>query len=192
MSRALRPLLAAALLLAGCDGPGQPAAANDANAARLASPTATAPSPSQFPPLTGRVVDTADLLRPADEARLTETLAELESRTTDQLVVVTVSSLDGRSVEDFSDALANHWQVGQAGKDNGVLLLVAPTERQTRIAIGYGLERVFTNDQARQIIERDMLPAFREQRWTDGLSSAVDSIAAILIANEHVPRRRAA
>lgn len=190
--RALRPWLAAALLLAACEGPGQPAAAIDSNAARLISTSTTAPSPPQFPVLTGRVVDNADLLRPEDEARLTDTLARLESRTTDQLVVVTVLSLEGRSVDDYSNALANRWQVGQAGKDNGVLLLVAPTERQTRIAIGYGLERVLSNDQARQIIQRDMLPAFREERWTDGISSAVDSIAAILIAAEHVPRRRAA
>jgi uncharacterized protein len=192
LSLAFRAGLAAVLLLAACDRPTQPTAAADGNAARLASPAPASSSQRQFPALTGRVVDSAGLLRPEDEARLTETLARLESRTTDQLVVVTVSSLEGRSVEDFSDALANHWQVGQAGRDNGVLLLVAPIERQTRIAIGYGLETVFTNDQAGQIIQRDMLPAFREERWTDGISSAVDSIAGILIAAEHVPRRRAA
>lgn len=190
--RVYRAWLAAALLLAGCDRAAQPTAATDGNAAQIASP-APAPAASsqpQFPALTGRVVDNADLLRPDDEARLTAKLAELETRTTDQLVVVTVPSLDGRTVDEYSDSLGNHWGIGQAGRDNGVILLVAPTERRTRIAIGYGLEAVISNEQAQQIIDRDLLPAFRDARWKDGISSAVDSIIALLVASENVPRGR--
>jgi uncharacterized protein len=184
--------LAAALLLAGCDRPAQPTAATAGNAAQLASPSpaASASSQPQFPALSGRVVDNADLLRPDDEARLTEKLAALEARTTDQVVVVTVPSLGGRTVDEYSDSLGNHWGIGQEGRDNGVIVLVAPNERRTRIAIGYGLESVISNEQARRILDRDLLPAFREGRWKEGISSAVDSIIALLVAGENVPRGR--
>ena len=178
------------MLLAGCDRPAQTTAATDGNAAQLASPSRAAPTQPQFPALTGRVVDNAELLRPEDEAQLTEKLTALEERTTDQVVVVTVPSLDGRTVDEYSDTLGNHWGIGQEGRDNGVILLVAPTERRTRIAIGYGLEAVISNEQARQIIDRDLLPSFREGRWKDGISSAVDSIIALLVAGENVPRGR--
>jgi uncharacterized protein len=190
--RASRAWLAVALLLASCDRPAQTTAATDGNAAQLASPAPApaAPSQPQFPARTGRVVDNAELLTPDEEAELTRRLAMLEARTTDQLVVVTVPSLDGRTDDEYSDSLGNHWGIGQEDKDNGVILLVAPTERRTRIAIGYGLEAIISNQQAQQIIDRDLLPAFRDGRWKDGISSAVDSIIALLIAGENVPRGR--
>ena len=186
----LRAWLAATLLLAACDRASSPPAAESTNGAT--APVAAAPSSNQteFPALTGRVVDNAELLRPDEEAELTARLAALEERTTDQLVVATIASLGGRTVEDYSDSLADHWGLGQSEKDNGVILLVAPNERRTRIAIGYGLEAIFSNAQAQQIIDRNLLPAFREQRWRDGISSGVDSIIAILVDNENVPRAR--
>ena len=186
---ALRVWLAAALLLAACERGSVPAAAtgNEGVGATSAQP---ASGQAQFPALTGRVVDQAELLTPDEEASLTERLAALEDRTTDQLVVATIPSLAGRTVEDYSDSLADRWRIGQAGKDNGVLLLVAPNERRTRIAIGYGLEGIISNARAQQIIDGDLLPAFRERRWKDGISSGVDSIVAILVENEDAPRGR--
>ena len=186
---ALRAWLAAALLLAACERGSDPAAAtgHEVAAAKSSEP---ASGQAQFPALTGRVVDHAELLTPDEEAQLTERLAALEDRTTDQLVVATIPSLAGRTVEDYSNSLANRWRIGQAGKDNGVILLVAPNERRTRIAIGYGLEGIIPNERAQQIIDRDLLPAFREQKWQDGISSGVDSIIALLVENESAPRGR--
>src|SRR5262249_35210186 len=81
-----------------------------------------------FPTLTGRVVDEATVLDPATQATLTDKLAALEAKTTDQLVVVTLKSLQGTSIEDFGVQLGRRWQIGQKGKNNGVLLIVAPNE----------------------------------------------------------------
>ena len=184
---ALRAWLAATLLLAACDRSGTVPAAATGNEGAAATP---ASGQAQFPALTGRVVDRADLLTPDEEAQLTERLGALEDRTTDQFVVATIPSLAGRTVEDYSDSLATRWSLGQAGKDNGVLLLVAPNERRTRIAIGYGLEGIISNARAQQIIDHDLLPAFRERRWRDGISSGVDSIIFILVENESAPRGR--
>lgn len=175
-------------MLAACDGADQAPAA----AARDALPVPlSAASPADrpaFPALTGRVVDQADVLRPEDEARLAATIAALERRTTDQLVIVTVPSLGGRTIEDYSRTLGNHWRIGQADKDNGVLLVVAPQERQVRIAVGHGLEAILTNARASEIIDRDLLPAFRRSRWNEGISAGVDSIADTLLAHAHEPR----
>src|SRR5690606_32411841 len=91
-------------------------------AAALAQPS--------FPALTGRVVDEAGLLTPAQERELEGRLAALESRTTDQLVVVTVRSLQGYEIEEYGYQLGRAWGIGQSAVDNGVLLIVAPNERQ--------------------------------------------------------------
>jgi uncharacterized protein len=183
-------LLAAAVLLAGCRA--EPAAAPQAsNAAgpQQAPPPPASAAASEFPKLEGRVVDRAALLSAAEEAGLTQELAALEQRTGDQLVVVTVSSLGGRPIEGYARDLGNHWGIGQAGRDNGVLLVVAPAERQTRIAVGYGLEPILTDDAASQIIDRDLLPSFREGRWHDGIQAGARAIATVLIAHEDEPRR---
>ena len=98
-----------------------------------------------FPTLSGRVVDEANILDASTRAALTEKLAALEAKTTDQLVVVTLKSLQGTSIEDFGYQLGRHWKVGQQGKNNGVLLIVAPSERKVRIEVGYGLEGTLTD-----------------------------------------------
>jgi uncharacterized protein len=153
----------------------------------LAAPAGTA---ADLPPLTGRVVDMANLLTPVEEARLTRQLAALERRTSDQLVIVTTRSLGGRTIEAYGLMLGNGWHVGQRGKDNGVLLIVAPTEGRTRIEVGYGLEAILTNARARVIVDRDLLPRFREGRWRAGIEAGTHAIVAMLIAHEREPRRR--
>lgn len=191
------PVLAAAiLLLAACDaagiGGGPPAANDVATAvpqkAAPAAPAGTSPE-AEFPALTGRVVDEAGLLSEADEARLTAELAELERRTADQLVIVTLRSLRGRGLDLYGIALANHWGIGQADRDNGVLLLVAPAERQARIEVGLGLEAILTDTRAKQILDRDMLPSFRAARWSEGIEAGARSIIATLIEHESALRR---
>jgi uncharacterized membrane protein YgcG len=192
---------AAALALAACDAAERPAA--PANALNETVPSRVPPAqPSEangaepdragtaeFPPLSGRVVDQAELLAPEAETRLSETLAELERRTTDQLVIVTIGSLGGRSIADYARALGNHWGLGKA-RANGVLLLVAPREQQVRIAVGRGLEPILTNARAAEIIRRDLIPAFRDSRWEEGVAAGTASIIAVLTDNAAEPRRQ--
>lgn len=179
-----------ALLLAACGeaGVAAPAAEQD-NKAQTANASAPAATNASFPALTGRVVDSGDLLNLSEEERLTADLAALEQRTSDQLVIVTVASLEGRSIEDYGLALGNHWRVGQAEKDNGVLLIVAPTEGRVRIQIGYGLEPILTNARAQEIIDRDMLPPLRRGAWHEAIGAGTREIIETLVANAAQPRR---
>ena len=99
----------------------------------------------KFPELTGRVVDNAGLLSPAVEQALTEQLAAHEQATTNQVVVVTLPNLQGYTIEEFGYQLGRYWGIGQKGKDNGVVFLVAKAERKVRLEVGYGLEGVLTD-----------------------------------------------
>ena len=129
-----------------------------------------------FPALSGRVVDQAEILSAADEASLTTKLAALETKSTDQLVVVTVSSLQGYAIEDYGYKLGRHWQIGQAGANNGVILLVAPNERKVRIEVGYGVEGVMTDAYSSLIIQREILPRFRDNDYPGGIIAGTDAI----------------
>ena len=125
----------------------------------LAAFTALAsPSPDQpvFPELTGRVVDQADVLRSSTEQAIAEQLRAHEAETTNQVVVVTLRSLQGQTIEDFGHELGLHWRIGQAGRDNGVLLIVAPNEREVRIEVGRGLEGTLTDRLAGTIIDSEI------------------------------------
>jgi uncharacterized protein len=108
----------------------------------------------QFPMLTGRVVDETGILSPSFEAEITTQLAAHEQATTNQLVVVTLKSLQGYGIADYANQLFRQWGIGQKDKNNGVLLVVAPDERKMRIVVGYGLEGVLTDAISRDIIER--------------------------------------
>ena len=130
-----------------------------------------------FPSLSGRVVDQADLIPAAREAELTEQLAILEAETTDQLVVVTLSSLQGYEIEDYGYQLGRAWGIGQAGANNGVLLIVAPEERKVRIEVGYGLEPIMTDALSTLIIQNRILPEFRDGDYEAGITAGVDAIA---------------
>ncbi|WOE74266.1 TPM domain-containing protein [Alterisphingorhabdus coralli] len=127
-----------------------------------------------FPVLTGRVVDQADLLNPGQERALTDELEALEANSTRQLVVATVDSLQGYPIEDYGYQLGREWGIGQAAngdaeKDNGVILLVAPNERKVRIEVGYGLEPIMTDALASRIINDHILPRFREGYYPAGI-----------------------
>src|ERR1700744_2367745 len=105
--------------------------------AALAAPT--------FPPLTGRVVDDAHVLSPEVQAQLTQKLTDLEQRTSRQLVVVTLPSLQGYEIEDYGYQLGRAWGIGQKKLNNGALFIIAPKEHRVRIEVGYGLEGVLTD-----------------------------------------------
>ncbi|MBX7249140.1 MAG: TPM domain-containing protein [Caulobacteraceae bacterium] len=144
-----------------------------------------------FPPLTGRVVDEADILPPADEAALTAKLEALEARTTDQVVVATVPSLQGYAIEEFGYKLGRHWQIGQKGANNGIVLLVAPNDRKVRIEVGYGLEGVMTDAYSTRIIQQDILPHFRDGDFPGGVNAGVDRIIEQLTADPADAKARA-
>jgi uncharacterized protein len=133
-----------------------------------------------FPDLTGRVVDEAGLLSAADRATLAAALAALEAKTSDQLVIVTLTSLRGTTIEDYGYQLGRHWQIGQKGRDNGVLLLVAPTDRSVRIEVGYGLEGTLTDAATRLIIENAILPAFKAGDLPGGIKAGAAQIIRLL------------
>ena len=129
-----------------------------------------------FPQLTGRVVDRANLLPPTDEAELTERLEKLERESGRQLVVATVPSLEGRTIEDYGYRLGRTWGIGREGEDDGVILLVAPNERKVRIETGYGA-RVFLTDAVSSVIIRNAItPRFRQDDYAGGISAGVDAI----------------
>jgi len=149
----------------------------------LASPAVA----QTFPPLTGRVVDDAHILTPAQVADLTSKSEALEAQTGRQLVVATVPSLQGYPIEDFGYRLGRAWGIGQKGKDNGVVLLVAPGERRVRIAVGYGLEGLLTDQRAARIVN-DMLPYFRSGNGAQAISVGVKEIDSVLRSDLRRPQ----
>jgi uncharacterized protein len=145
----------------------------------------------RFPVLTGRVVDEAGLLSPQDIAALDQELAALEQKSTDQLAVVTLKSLQGYPIEDFGYQLGRHWGIGQKDKNNGVLLIVAPNERKVRIEVGYGLEPILTDALTRIIIENAILPQFRRGDYVAGIKAGVRDIRDVLLGDAEAVKERA-
>ena len=145
----------------------------------------------EFPKLTGRVVDAANIIPPAEEAALAAKLAALEGASTRQLVVATVSDLQGYPIEDYGYQLGREWGIGQAEANNGVILLVAPNDRKVRIEVGYGLEPILTDALSSQIIQNQILPRFREGDYPGGISAGADAIIAQLQAPPEQAEARA-
>ena len=106
-----------------------------------------------FPALTGRVVDDAHILSPDTVQRLTGLLAAHEKSTGEQVVVVTLPSLQGTTIEDYGYQLGRYWGIGQKGKNTGALLIVAPKERKVRIEVGYGLEGAIPDATSERVIQ---------------------------------------
>lgn len=133
-----------------------------------------------FPSLTGRVVDEAGLLDAAKRTEIEAKLTALEEKTTDQLVVVTVHSLQGRTIEEYGYRLGRAWAIGQKDKNNGVLLIVAPNERKVRVEVGYGLEGALPDAISNLIIQNVILPRFKANDYPGGITSGVDEIIKVL------------
>jgi uncharacterized protein len=133
-----------------------------------------------LPALTGRVVDNAGIIDAATETDLVARLEAFEQRSSDQIVVATVPNLGGEEIEPYANRLFRAWGLGQAGEDNGILLLVAVDDRRMRIEVGYGLEGTLTDLHSKLIIENTMVPAFRAGDFSGGISQAVDDIILVL------------
>ncbi|HZF42283.1 MAG TPA: TPM domain-containing protein [Sphingomonadaceae bacterium] len=162
-------------IVAGCSADRTPSERQSVRPAAVIPATA-------FPeiPLTGRVTDAAGVINEAQEAKLSSKLARLERSTGRQFVVVTVPSLGGEDVATFTRDLANAWGIGRAKEDDGVVFLIAPSERQIRIAAGFGLERAIPDAIWKQIIETDVLPHFRKDDLEGGIDAGVRAITARL------------
>jgi len=140
----------------------------------LGAPGRTAPT---FPALNGqRVVDDAHVLSPATITDLTNKLAALEQKNGDQVVVVTLPSLQGYAIEDYGYQLGRAWGIGQKGKDNGLIFIVVPSEHQVRIEVGYGLEPVMTDAMSSVILQSEVLPKFRSGDIEGGVVAGTNAI----------------
>ncbi len=128
------------------------------------------------PPLTGRVVDNAEILSAQTEATITFLLDTHEQQTSNQLAVLTIKSLGGESIEPYANRVFRAWGLGQAQANNGVLLLIAKDDRELRIEVGYGLEGVLTDAEAGRIIRNVIVPLFRDDDFEGGTLVGVNAI----------------
>jgi len=149
-----------------------------------AAPFSARAAEPKFPTLTGRVVDEAGILSPAAEAHLTEWLGEYEAQTKRQVVVATVSSLQGLPIEDYGYRLGRFWGIGQKDSNTGAILIVAPNgppgQRDVRIEVGYGLEGELTDAVSRVIIENIILPQFKQGNYEEGIFAGTAAILKTL------------
>jgi len=133
-----------------------------------------------YPPLTGRIVDQANVISAEARSTIEPKLADLEAKSGIQLVVATVASLEGQEIEPYANALFRTWKLGDKTQNNGVLLLVAPNERRVRIEVGYGLEGTLTDALSKVIITNAIAPRFKTGDFNDGISRGVDDIITVL------------
>jgi len=136
-----------------------------------------------FPPLTGRVVDTAQLIDAPTRTQLSQMLEAHEQSTGEQVVVVTLPNLQGTTIEDYGYQLGRFWGVGQKGKDNGALLIIARDDHKVRIEAGYGLEDRLTDAQSSVIINQIITPAFKAGNFAGGISQGTEAMIQVLGGN---------
>jgi uncharacterized protein len=168
ISRRNRFIFIAAFLLMACASPA------------AASAPETPASPRDY------VTDLADVVSPEIQARLNAYLQELEQKTTAQVLVLTIQSLEGRSIEEFAFAVKEQWKLGQKGKDNGVLIVVAVQDRKYRLEIGYGLESILPDSQVGTIGREYLVPYFKKGDYGAGIYAATVAVANVIAANESV------
>ncbi len=133
-----------------------------------------------FPQLTGRVVDQAGVISAQSKSDIEAKSKTLEDKSGIQLVVATVKSLQGSDIETYANQLFRYWKLGEAKKNNGVLLLVAPNERKVRIEVGYGLEGTLTDALSSVIISSAIIPRFKSKDFSGGIERGIDGIISVL------------
>jgi uncharacterized protein len=133
-----------------------------------------------FPALSGRVVDQAGVMTAASKSDIEAKSKTLEDKSGIQLVVATVKSLQGNDIETYANQLFRFWKLGEAKKNNGVLLLVAPAEHKVRIEVGYGLEGTLTDALSAVIISSTIVPRFKSNDYSGGIERGVDGIISVL------------
>jgi uncharacterized protein len=147
------------------------------------------------PPLTSQVTDLTGTLSPSDRQALESKLHDWEARTGNQLVVLMVPTTAPEPIEEYSLRVAEAWKIGQKGKDNGALFLIAKDDRHMRIEVGYGFEGVLTDVTSRRIIGETVAPYFKQGQFAQGINAGVDRIIEVIGSGEPLPAepaRRAA
>lgn len=145
---------------------------------------AASPEPPDRPP--DHVVDLAAIIEDQTESRINAYLKELEQKTTAQVVILTVYSLDGESLEPFSLRIAEKWKLGQKGKDNGLLLIISYKDRKYRFEVGYGLEGVVPDSKAGTIGREYLVPYFKKGDYSNGILNAAIALARTIAASQGV------
>lgn len=143
-----------------------------------------------FPALTGRIVDQANIISAETRSAIEPKLADLEAKSGIQLVVATVTSLEGQEIEPYANELFRSWKLGEKTKNNGVLLLVAPNEHRVRIEVGYGLEGTLTDALSKVIITNAIAPGFKTGDFSGGISRGVDDIITVLTTDSSEWQKR--
>src|SRR5688572_28314545 len=141
---------------------------------------ATSAVAQTLPKPSGRVTDLANVIDAGTEGEIVSRLEQLERQTSSEIAIVTVPSLDGVPVDDYAVRLFKEWGIGQAKQDNGVLVLVAPNEREMRIEVGYGLEGILPDGLAGQIIRDSFVPRFRENDYNGGIRDGVARVVEVV------------
>ena len=141
--------------------------------------------PAVTPPLPAQpsqyVVDLAGVIDAGTQARLNAMLKDLETKTSAQVVVLTVDSLDGEPLEDFSHQTAVQWGIGQKGKDNGVLLTVVVKDHKYRLEVGYGLEAILPDSLVGSLGRQYLVPNFKKGDYAAGIVAVVTEIAKTIV-----------
>src|SRR6478672_3511451 len=135
-----------------------------------------------------RVHDFASLLSPADRQALEKLSFDVDQKTTAEIVIVTVNSLDGQPVESYSHELFEKWGIGKRKTNNGVLLLVAPNERRMWISTGWGVEALLTDALAGEIRDKHIIPYFKRQDFAGGIKDGANAIGAVLLSDPAAAR----
>jgi uncharacterized protein len=135
---------------------------------------------ADIPDLTGRVTDNAQIISEETRKSLSENFKAHEERTTNQIAILTVLTLNGESIEDYAGRVFKEWKLGQKGKDNGILMIVVPNDRRMRIEVGYGLESTMTDAMAGRIIRNVMTPKFKKGDYDGGISAGAQAIIGVL------------
>lgn len=145
---------------------------------------AVSPPIPDHPP--GQVVDLAGIIDAADKQQLEQVLRDLEQKTTAQMVILTVSSLDNEDINTISLRTAEKWQLGQKGKDNGLLFTVAVQDRKYRFETGYGLESVLPDSLLGSLGRNTLVPSFKQGNYSRGIAAATGEIVQVIARNANV------
>lgn len=147
----------------------------------------TVASALEVPALSGRVNDYAGIISPEAEARIEQTLAALERDKGAQVAVLTIDSLDGESLEEYSLRVAETWKLGRAEQDDGALLFIAKNDRKMRLEVGYGLEPYLSDVMSRRILDQILRPSFRAGDFDGGIERAVGAIDGLIRGTSTLP-----
>jgi uncharacterized membrane protein YgcG len=132
------------------------------------------------------VNDYTGLLNPQQKTILSAEMQALEDSVGSQLVVMVIDTLEGMDISEFSLLIANSWGIGRKDFDDGVLVVLSMKDRQMRIEVGLGLEKIISNETAEEIIVSEMIPEFREQKFFEGLLAAVNRIKTLILNNREL------